>query len=770
MAKTFLTNINLKGNQLLNAVIHSASSAPSALAAGQLYFNSGDSLFYYSTGTGTSHWEPVGVQYITSVGSNLSVTAGELNVNLSDYTPTSGLDSIITGYNYITASGQYIQSVGDNLSVDGTELKVSSNPTFNTVTANQDGAGENYLVGNDAWIGDVNIPDTMNVKGVENATSGYISFGNSNTFSSIKFRIGTDGSDLKLASNNDVVLLPTSGYAYIGTQLMDGSNRIATIGDLNADLYITSVSSPLSVDMSGNLTIDLSAYLTSTDASSTYLTQTDASSTYLSQTDASSTYLTQTNASSTYLTQTDASSEYLTQTDASSTYLTQTDASSEYLTQTNASSTYLTQTDASSEYLTQTDASSTYQTTSGLDTAISNLGYATQTYVGNQGFLTSADLSGYVTETGTENLSNKTFQGDVYFQSAGGAGGSLNTISVDNSTGHMAVASGYELELTSTNNINISSISGDIVINPSTGGAYIGSVSDGNKIAKISDIHASTAGLSVKNSVAAASTGANIPLTGTYTTSFKIDNYPLETGDRVLLKDQSDTTANGIYVVTITDASHYSLARAEDQLTPAEGDFTFVSDGDTWQKTGWIVNDINAGAVIWTQFSAAGEYTQGAGITISGNEISVDYTAVETQLVSDNFAKTSDIPSSSTIAGDITASSTYISDNTGIIDVNISALESQLVTDDFAKNADYSTVTRKFTGEITGNNADDTFTITHNLSTRDVIVRVYQTSGTPDTQWADVEVDFVRTNANVVTVSFAEAPATGTTYNCVVIG
>lgn len=50
--------------------------------------------------------------------------------------------------------------------------------------------------------------------------------------------------------------------------------------------------------------VDLSGYLTASDAASTYLSQSDASSTYLSQSDASSTYLTQSSASSTYATQT----------------------------------------------------------------------------------------------------------------------------------------------------------------------------------------------------------------------------------------------------------------------------------------------------------------------------------------------------------------------------------------------------------------------------------------------------------------------------------
>ena len=60
--------------------------------------------------------------------------------------------------------------------------------------------------------------------------------------------------------------------------------------------------------------VDLSGYLTSSDAANTYLSQSDASSTYLTQSDASSTYLSQSSASSTYLTQSSASSTYATQT------------------------------------------------------------------------------------------------------------------------------------------------------------------------------------------------------------------------------------------------------------------------------------------------------------------------------------------------------------------------------------------------------------------------------------------------------------------------
>jgi len=79
-------------------------------------------------------------------------------------------------------------------------------------------------------------------------------------------------------------------------------------------------------------------------------------------------------------------------------------------------------------------------------------------------------------------------------------------------------------------------------------------------------------------------------------------------------------------------------------------------------------------------------------------------------------------------------------------------------------------VAKKYVGTISGNSASTSFAVTHNRGTQDVNVQVYQTSVTPDTQYAEIEVDIVRTSASVVTVSFATAPTTGTTYNVVIVG
>lgn len=82
----------------------------------------------------------------------------------------------------------------------------------------------------------------------------------------------------------------------------------------------------------------------------------------------------------------------------------------------------------------------------------------------------------------------------------------------------------------------------------------------------------------------------------------------------------------------------------------------------------------------------------------------------------------------------------------------------------------YTYATQKQTATITGDNTTSSFTVNHNLASRDVQVQVYQTSATPDTQYAEVEVDIVRATTSTVTVAFATAPATGITYNVVIVG
>lgn len=141
-------------------------------------------------------------------------------------------------------------------------------------------------------------------------------------------------------------------------------------------------------------------------------------------------------------------------------------------------------------------------------------------------------------------------------------------------------------------------------------------------------------GLDVKASVRAATT-ANITLSGAQT----IDGVAVVAGDRVLVKNQTTTAENGIYV-----AAAAAWSRAVDADTWAEivAAFTFVEEGTINADTGWV-STVNAGgtigttAVAFTQFSGAGAYIAGNGLTSSGNTFNVVGTANRISVAADSI-------------------------------------------------------------------------------------------------------------------------------------
>lgn len=57
-------------------------------------------------------------------------------------------------------------------------LTVSTNLTADRIISTNNGNGENFRVGDDAWIGDTNIADTIRIKGQQNSANAFIAFGN----------------------------------------------------------------------------------------------------------------------------------------------------------------------------------------------------------------------------------------------------------------------------------------------------------------------------------------------------------------------------------------------------------------------------------------------------------------------------------------------------------------------------------------------------------------------------------------------------------------
>lgn len=139
------------------------------------------------------------------------------------------------------------------------------------------------------------------------------------------------------------------------------------------------------------------------------------------------------------------------------------------------------------------------------------------------------------------------------------------------------------------------------------------------KLASRSYVDSVAAGFDPKESVVAAST-ANLENLASIDAS--LDGVSLSNGDRVLLKDQSSASQNGIYVYTSG-----SLARAvdfDDAVEVNGGEYVFVKGGSLWAATAWVVTSspavIGTDAITWTQVAGAGKSLNSAYLT--GNSIS----------------------------------------------------------------------------------------------------------------------------------------------------
>jgi hypothetical protein len=273
-------------------------------------------------------------------------------------------------------------------------------------------------------------------------------------------------------------------------------------------------------------------------------------------------------------------------------------------------------------------------------------------------------------------------------------------------------------------------------------------------------------GLDVKASVVAATTTA-----GTLATSFAngsvIDGVTLVTGERILIKNQATASENGIYTVNATGAP----TRSTDMNLGTEfpGAFTFVEEGTTLADTGWVCtnNDpvtLGTTPITFAQFSGAGQYLAGDGLTLVGNTFAVGAgTGITVGADTVSLTNTSLTVNGTSIAlgasGTITANTTNaLTLGTGLTGTSFNG--SAAVT----AAIDTAVVVRKY-GVDVGNGSATSYTITHNLGTRDVQVTVYENSGS----YAEVICDVNHATTNTVTLLFSVAP-TSNQYRVVVQG
>ena len=229
-------------------------------------------------------------------------------------------------------------------------------------------------------------------------------------------------------------------------------------------------------------------------------------------------------------------------------------------------------------------------------------------------------------------------------------------------------------------------------------------------------VDANIEGIAWKDSVRV-STISNINLASPGAT---IDGITMTSGDRVLVKDQSAPTANGIYVWNGTAAAMTRSADAS-TFTELEGAVVTVEEGTnvgaTFRQT-QVNGVIDTNNVVWTAFGSSAP------------------------------------AASETVAG-IVELATQGEADTGTDDVRaITPL----------KMANWSGRKRKFSADF-GDGAATTYNISHNFASRDCHVSVYRAT----TPWDDIMCDVERSDTNTVNLKFSVAP-TSNQFRVVVLG
>lgn len=233
----------------------------------------------------------------------------------------------------------------------------------------------------------------------------------------------------------------------------------------------------------------------------------------------------------------------------------------------------------------------------------------------------------------------------------------------------------------------------------------VGTPSSGTDAANKTYVDNLAAGLRWKASVRVAST-ANVSLA---TPGASIDGVSLASGNRVLLKNQTNAAQNGIYTWTGASAA---LTRTSDanSTTLVANTTVMVEEGSVNDDTAWTLTTdapivVDTTALTFVAFGGGGtSYTEGDGIDISGGVVSVV-------------------------------------NSTGIV-VNSSGVA-----------IDTNVVARKISANI-GNGSSTSIAVTHNLGTKDVTWAVRQNSNDEF-----IETDAVSTDVNTLTLTFAVAPA-----------
>jgi hypothetical protein len=245
-------------------------------------------------------------------------------------------------------------------------------------------------------------------------------------------------------------------------------------------------------------------------------------------------------------------------------------------------------------------------------------GSVTGNVVGNLIGNVTGDVTGNVTATtGTTTLADVIIRGGLDMDA--GTSATITNLAAPTNSGDAATKGYTDAQTALKLSLSGGTMSGAIAMGANKITGLGTPTADADAASKIY-VDGLVQGLDAKASCVAAST-ANLTLSGAQT----IDGVSVVAGNRVLVKDQSTASANGIYVAAAGAWARSTDADTWDELVSA---FVFVEGGTANADNGFTCTN-NAGgtlgstAVTWVQFSGAGQITAGDGLSKTGNTINV---------------------------------------------------------------------------------------------------------------------------------------------------
>jgi hypothetical protein len=218
--------------------------------------------------------------------------------------------------------------------------------------------------------------------------------------------------------------------------------------------------------------------------------------------------------------------------------------------------------------------------------------------------------------------------------------------------------------------------------------------------------------------------GANLVLSGSPTANYLSanvfdGNVTAVTNSRILVKSEANAAFNGVYVVSNATV----LTRASDYDTVPEveaGDFIFVQDGDTYNDSGWVqttsVTTIGTDPIEFTQFSGAGTYQAGQGLTLTGTVFSVNVDNITTEISGGNVIVKANAQFTTPNIGAATGTSVDLTGNVLAGNVNSNALitaanidvTSNVLANNFSANSNITSNNATINLALSGNTANFT--------------------------------------------------------------